>query len=77
MSVQLGAEHDVADGIGVERLVVAETGSGLGMAAAEDEAWSSGSRWMLTRWCHCVDVAGLLLGAQEGLAVARPLVARW
>jgi len=48
-------EHD---DIGVERLVVAETGSGLGVAAAEDEARSRGSRWTSTRWCNCVDVAG-------------------
>lgn len=75
--MQLRAEDDVADDISIERLVVAETGSGLGMAMAKDEAQSSGSRWMLTRWCHCVDVAGLLLGAEEGLAVARPLVAWW
>ena len=43
-------EHD---DIGVERLVVAETGSGLGVAAAEDEARSRGSRWTSTRWCSC------------------------
>ena len=31
---------------------------GLGVAAAEDEAWSRGSRWTSTRWCSYVDVAG-------------------
>ena len=48
-------EHD---DISMERLVMAETGSGLGVAAAEDEARSRGSRWTSTRWCNCVDVAG-------------------
>ena len=55
----------VYDDIGVERLIAAETGSGLGVAAAEDEARSSGSRWTPTRWCRFVDVTGLLLGAEE------------
>jgi hypothetical protein len=41
----VSVEHDDT---GVERLVVTETGSGLGMAAAEDEAWCRGSRWTLT-----------------------------
>ena len=31
---------------------------GLGVAMAEDEARSKGSRWTSTRWCSCVDVAG-------------------
>jgi len=30
----------------------------LGVAVAEDEARSKGSRWMSTRWCHYVDVVG-------------------
>ena len=37
----------------------------LGVAAAKDEARSSGSRWTPTRWCRFVDVVGLLLGAEE------------
>ena len=53
-----GAASVEHDDIGMERLVVAETGSGLGVAAAEDEAWSRGSRWTSTRWCSCVDVTG-------------------
>ena len=48
-------EHD---DISVERLVVTETGSRLGVAVAKDEAQSRGSRWTSTRWCSCVDVAG-------------------
>ena len=44
-----GAASVEHDDIGVERLVMAETGSGLGVATAEDEAWSKGSRWMSTR----------------------------
>ena len=53
-----GAASVEHDDIGVERLVVAETGSGLGVAAAKDEARSRGSRWTSTRWCSYVDVAG-------------------
>ena len=48
-------EHD---DIGVERLVVAETGSGLGMAAVGDEAWRRSSRWMSMRWHSCVVIVG-------------------
>ena len=54
----IGAASVEHDDIGVERLVVAETGSRLDVAAAEDEALSRGSRWTSTRWCSCVDVAG-------------------
>ena len=54
----IGAASMEHDDIGVERLVVAETGSRLGVATAEDEARSRGSRWTSTRWCSCVDVAG-------------------
>ena len=53
-----GAASVEHDDIGVERLVVAETGSGLGVAAAGDEAWSRSSRWTSTRWCSYVVVAG-------------------
>jgi hypothetical protein len=38
----VSTEHDDTD---VERLVMAKMGSGLGMAVAEDEAQSRGSRW--------------------------------
>ena len=48
-------EHD---DISVEGLIMAEIGSGLGVATAEDEAWSRGSRWMSMRWCSCVDIMG-------------------
>ena len=54
----IGAASVEHDDIGVERLVVAETGSRLGVATAEDEARSRGSRWTSTRWCSCVDIAG-------------------
>jgi len=30
----------------------------LGVAAAEDEVWSRGSRWTSMRWCSCVDIVG-------------------
>ena len=45
--------HEQRWGLGSPVLTV-----GLGVAAAEDEAWSRGSRWTSTRWCSCVDVAG-------------------
>ena len=54
----IGAASVEHDDIGVERFVVAEIGSGLGVAAAEDEVWSRGSRWTSMRWCSCVDIVG-------------------
>ena len=62
----IGAASMEHDDIGVERLVVAETGSGLGVAMAEDEAQSRGSRWTSTRWCSYVDVVGSLGSAYGG-----------
>ena len=67
----IGAASVENDDIGVERLVVAETGSGLGVATAEDEARSRGSRWTSTRWCSCVDIvgsSGLACGGCRGRA---------
>ena len=53
-----GAASVEHDDIGMERLVVAETGSGLGVAVAGDEARSRSSRWTSMRWCSCVVIAG-------------------
>ena len=48
-------KHDI---ISAEGLAVAETGLGLGVVTAVDEARSRGSRWVSTRWCSCMDIAG-------------------
>ena len=61
-----GAASVEHDDIGVERLVVAETGLGLGVAATEDEAWSRSLRWTSMRWCSCADVAGSSGSADGG-----------
>ena len=61
-----GAASVEHDDISVERLVMAEIGSGLGVAATEDEAQSRCSRWTSMRRCSCVDVAGSLGSAYGG-----------
>ena len=54
----IGAASVEHDDIGVERVIMAEIGSELGVAVAEDEAWSRGSRWTSMRWCSCVVITG-------------------
>ena len=61
-----GAASVEHDDIGMERLIVAETGLRLGVAVAEDKARSRGLRWTSTRWCSYVDVVGSLGSACGG-----------